>query len=146
MTIAWIAWRDPQRVLDWYDPYRAECLDWHYTEWRLGPDGPVLKGHFLNERQQATLVSLSLSEKYYIATGRKSAGPLGVGEAKAQLQRALQENSLQATGIQNNGAQRVVIWIAMADWARPQTYASQSILRNDSRRHIERHRYYVFTD
>ncbi len=109
MTVAWIAWRDPQRVLDWYDPYRAECLDWHYTEWRLGPDGLVFKGHFLNERQRATLVALSLSEKYDIATGRKSAGPMAVGEAKARLHKALQESSLQATGIQNNGAQRIVI-------------------------------------
>jgi hypothetical protein len=104
MTVAWIAWRDPQRVLDWYDPYRAECLDWHYREWRLGPDGPVFKGHFLNERQRATLVLLSLSQ-----TGRKNPGPMTVEEAKTRLQRALQENTLQATGIPNNGAQRIVI-------------------------------------
>lgn len=109
MTVAWISWRDPQRVLDWYDPYRAECFDWHYTEWRLGPDGPVFKGHFLNERQRATLVSLSLSERYDIATGRKCTGTTAVGEAKAQLKTALQENSLQATGIPNNGERRVVI-------------------------------------
>lgn len=109
MTVAWIAWRDPQQVLNWYDPYRAECLDWHYTEWRLSPDVQVFKGYVLNERQRATLASLFLSEKYDFVTGEKSPGAIAVNEASSQLQNALKENSLQATGIPNNEEQRIIV-------------------------------------
>lgn len=106
MTVAWIAWRDPLEVLRCYDPYRVQCLDWHYQEWRLGSDGPIHKGHFLKERHRATLSLLSLAERYDIATDVVSESSAGVLDAKAHLWKALQANLLQATGIPNDGEQR----------------------------------------
>lgn len=98
LTVAWIAWRDPRQLLDWYDPYRAECLYWQYQEWRVGPDGPVHKGHFLKERAPATLVLLSLSEQYDIATDAKTKNSTKVRDAKDRLWKALQEGRLEASG------------------------------------------------
>jgi hypothetical protein len=62
MTVAWIASRNPQKVLEAYDPYRAECFDWHYRKWRIGFDGPIYAGHFLGVRPPATLPGMSLAE------------------------------------------------------------------------------------
>lgn len=67
MTVAWIAWRDSQKVLEFYDPYRAACVDWHYRKWRIGFGGPVYEGHFLQECRPATLMLLSLSEHVDLA-------------------------------------------------------------------------------
>ena len=69
MTVAWIAWRSPDKVREFWDPYRSKCLDWHFKEWRVGPDGPVHAGHFLEERRPATLSLLSFVERYYFAHG-----------------------------------------------------------------------------
>src|SRR5688500_2493305 len=47
MTVAWIAWRWHEEVLNVWDDYRLKCSDWHFREWRVGFEGPVHKGHFL---------------------------------------------------------------------------------------------------
>src|SRR5262245_44452987 len=52
MTLAWMAWRSPDRVRWFWDAYRLQCLDWHFREWRVGPTGPVHAGHFLEKRRR----------------------------------------------------------------------------------------------
>jgi hypothetical protein len=64
MALAWIAWRSPREVLEAWDPYRTECWDWHFREWRVGPDGPVHAGYFSEQREPATMMLLILREKY----------------------------------------------------------------------------------
>ena len=60
MTVAWIAWRRPKFVRARWPEFSRNCWDWHYREWRLGPD--VHSGHFLEQRREANLNMLRLSE------------------------------------------------------------------------------------
>ena len=48
MSVAWIAYRAPDAVRNWWDVYRKEFSFWHFREWRFGPDGPVHQGHLWN--------------------------------------------------------------------------------------------------
>jgi hypothetical protein len=43
------------KVRQWWDAYRTECWDWHFRQWRIGPDGSIYEGHFLEQRSRATL-------------------------------------------------------------------------------------------
>ena len=105
MTVAWIAWRSGREVLESYDPYRLQCWDWHYQEWQV-PGGPIFKGHFLKQRQRATLSLLAFNERYDIANGSVRENSISVADAEARLWKALQDDQLRASGIPNNSDQR----------------------------------------
>ena len=109
MTVAWIMWRDPQVVLSYFDPYRTECLDWHFRKWRVGFDGPIFEGHFLEHRSPATLIRLSLEDHFSAAEDRNERPIVRFAVAQKMLWMALQENLLQATGVPNDRAPRVKI-------------------------------------
>jgi hypothetical protein len=109
MAVAWIAWRSPDRVREFWDKYRSECWDWHFREWRNGPDGPVHAGHFLKQRRPATLSSLLFAEHHDSARALLPDGTISINDAKAKLWEALGENSLQATGISTDTGERTVI-------------------------------------
>ena len=109
MTVAWIAWRSPDKVREFWDPYRSKCLDWHFKEWRVGPDGPVHAGHFLEERRPATLSLLSFVERYDSSHGLLPSGAISIDDAKVKLWDALSENAFQATGISTDTGERTVI-------------------------------------
>ena len=104
MTVAWITWRDPERVLRFYDPYRTKCFDWHFREWRIGFDGPIHEGYFLEERRPATLPLLLISEQLNIEGSSSKAR-----DAQAMLWEALQAGRLEATGIPNPEMPRIPI-------------------------------------
>jgi hypothetical protein len=61
MAVAWIAYRTQDAVRNWWNEYRKECWDWHFREWRVGPDGPVHQGHFLERRLKPTLALLEMA-------------------------------------------------------------------------------------
>jgi hypothetical protein len=103
MTVAWIAYRTPDAVRNWWDDYRKECWDWHFREWRFGPDGPVHQGHLLEQRLKATLVLLK------IADVREQAGLMSVAEAIDALWLALRGGHLEASGIDEDTGRRVTI-------------------------------------
>jgi hypothetical protein len=109
MAIAWIAWRSPDRVREFWDPYRSECWDWNFREWRDGPDGPIYAGHFLEQRRPATLSSLLFTERHDSAQGLLPDGAISINDAKAKLWEALGENSFQATGVSTETGERTVI-------------------------------------
>ena len=56
MSVAWIAYRTPDAVRNWWDDYRKECWDWHFREWRLVALGQRkvfrVRGRGLSWRQQ----------------------------------------------------------------------------------------------
>jgi hypothetical protein len=76
MAIAWIACRSADKVREFWDPYRSECWDWHFREWRNGPDGPVHAGHFLERRRPTTLSMFLFAELHDSAQGLLPCGPL----------------------------------------------------------------------
>jgi hypothetical protein len=109
MAIAWIAWRSPDKVREFWDAYRSECWDWNFREWRDGPDGPVYAGHFLEQRRPATLSSLLFAEHHDSAQGLLPHGTISITDAKAKLWKALGENSFQAMGVSTETGERTVI-------------------------------------
>lgn len=109
MTVAWIMWRNPEAVLLYFDPYRTACHDWHFRKWRIGFDGSIFEGHFLEPRSSATLSRLCLEDHLSDAEDRYERPILRFAEARQMLWRALQENILHATGVRNDSAQRVKI-------------------------------------
>ena len=58
MAVSWIAWRSHEDVRSVWDDYRLECSDWLYREWRVGFEGPIHRGHFLETRKTATISHL----------------------------------------------------------------------------------------
>lgn len=62
MAVAWIAWRSLDDVREAWDRYREECWDWHFRRWRIGFEGSVTEGHFLEQRSNPTLSLLQLGE------------------------------------------------------------------------------------
>src|SRR5262245_20915646 len=95
MAVAWIAWRSPREVRECWDPYRSECLDWHFKKWRVGFDGPAHAGHFLERRRPATLSWLSSAERYDSVRRTLPNGAISIKEAKAKLWAALGDNEFQ---------------------------------------------------
>ena len=51
MAIAWIAYRTISDVRKWWTAYCDECWDWCLKEWRVGLDGEIQKGWFLERRR-----------------------------------------------------------------------------------------------
>jgi hypothetical protein len=100
MAVAWIAYRTADEVREWWDAYRIECWDWHYRKWRIGIDGPVHEGHFLEQRTTATLVLLGLAAIFDRASGGGPALKMTVDEAReTALLAALREGLIEAIGI-----------------------------------------------
>jgi hypothetical protein len=92
-----------------WDKYRLECSDWHFRKWRIGFDGPVHEGYFLEPWKAATLSQLALSESYRLVRGKTPAAAFCVQDAKAKLWKALGGDALHATGINTEARQRVEI-------------------------------------
>jgi hypothetical protein len=109
MTVAWVMWRNPESVLSYFDPYRTACHDWHFRKWRIGFDGPIFEGHFLEPRSPATLSRLSLEDHFSAVEDSDERPILSFAKATQTLWKALQENVLHATGIPDHSAQRVKI-------------------------------------
>ena len=107
MAIAWIAWRTPAAVRDSWDHYRAECFDWHFRRNRVGFDGPVQDGWFLEQRRPASQLRLQLSDAWRRASGDEAALPLmSVAASEEALAVALQNGCFPAFGLKNGGEER----------------------------------------
>ena len=104
MAVAWIAYRTQEAVRNWWDEYRRECWDWHFREWRVGPDGPIHQGHFLEQRIKATLVLLKMAGMW-----PGQGGLMSVAEAIDTLWLVLRSGGLEATGIDEDTGRRVPI-------------------------------------
>jgi len=109
MTVAWIMWRSPEVVLSYFDPHRTACHDWYFRKWRIGFDGPIFEGYFLEPRSPATLSRLSLEDHFSAADDGSERPILSFAKARQMLWKALQENVLHATGMPGDSAQRVII-------------------------------------
>lgn len=104
MAVAWVAWRSFARVTEYWDEYRVNCWDWHFKKWRLGPDGPIHEGWFLEQRAPATLIVLALAEGYQSSHESRPKGPMDVEVARVALWDALEEGLLRATGFPQGAA------------------------------------------
>ena len=104
MAVAWIAYRTPDAVRNWWGEYRQKFTVWRFREWRVGQDGPVHQRHFLEERPNATL-----SRLHMVGAKRDQADPMSVEEAINAFWLAAQSGRLEVTGIDENAGRRVPI-------------------------------------
>jgi len=105
MAVAWIAYRSPDAVRNWWQDYRKEFLVWNFREWRVGPDGPVNEGHFLESRPAATLSLLQMAD----AMRNNTDGLMSAQEAIEALWLAMQRGAFEATGVDEQAGRRVPI-------------------------------------
>jgi hypothetical protein len=138
MAMAWIVWRRPRPVLAFWDKYRLEFWGWLR---RVGQTG-----HKLVQRRPATLKMLWRLERDLEcrAEGDLVKGRMSCQRAKAELWKALQQGTLQATGINFDTGRRVRIpdleWHDLEcieeegrDIARARNFTARSINRTPRR-------------
>jgi hypothetical protein len=114
MAIAWIAWRSPRKVCEFWDTYLRECWDWHCRGVRQGTRAPVQGRWSLKQREPTTLSRLIREANYDKAN---------VKDVKAKLWKVLSDNVMQATGMKRpKGEERVLIpdheWCDLAPFQR----------------------------
>jgi hypothetical protein len=105
MAIAWIAYRDIQRVREQWNDYRLKCWDWHGRRWQRGFDGPIYGGFVLEQRSRATLPRLGLYDAFHEATG-DTALSMTIREAREALWIALRTDCFRATGLNQRTNER----------------------------------------
>lgn len=105
MTVAWIAWRDLDRVLDNFDAYRSECHDWEFKHWRTGTSQG--KGWQLKRKPSATVERLLTCPTSYPDDGRPSVQ--SVPEAQRLLWSAAAERRLVAEAVRERDGEWVQI-------------------------------------
>ncbi len=105
MAVAWITYRSPDAVRNWWNDYRKEFSVWRYSEWQEKAGGPVHQGYDLQSRPVATLVRLQM-----VDTKRQNAEDcMSAEEAIMALWQALQSGDFEATGVVEGTGQRVEI-------------------------------------
>jgi hypothetical protein len=109
MAMAWIVWRRLRVVLVFWDKYRLECWDWRSLQHHAEPDARTV--YHLVQRRPATLGMLLRLERDLEARAEEDfvKGQMSCETARAELWRALQEGTLQATGINFDSGRRVRI-------------------------------------
>jgi hypothetical protein len=129
MTVAWIAWRTPEKVRAYWDKYRRECWDWHYRDWRIGSDGPVHSGFFLEQRRNASLWFMQRDETNEAGTGIWPHQTCAA-DAERKLRAVLEEGVIEATGINIATGRHMVI--PRLEWQDLQMFQERDreVLRN----------------
>ena len=108
MAAAWIAFRTPDAVREWWDKFRSECLDWHFREWRL-PGGPAYEGHFLEPRPAATLALFLQAGQSALRGDPHHGYSMSAEDAIDALWVALRQYCFEALGIERQTGERVTI-------------------------------------
>jgi hypothetical protein len=108
MAIAWIAWRDPQLVMEQGAEFRTRSTLWQFREWnepvQNGQAFATRAGWFLETWHEATAVRLTFIEAWMRANEElPSSARLTPREAEKELWRALAEEKLGAEGFDSSG-------------------------------------------
>lgn len=118
MAMAWIAWRNPDRVREWDNAWRKECWDWRKWSGRVpGPDGQGRNERFWRVVQKSPASVEEFISFGYLPEDPRKASMLvdaeaelnRVCKAKAQLWSALYDGDLDAAGVPASGGPRIVV-------------------------------------
>lgn len=113
MAAAWIAYRTPDAVREWWDKYRELCKFWKPQRWQIG-EGPIINGHLLEQWPAASLDLLRMGDEFEDSQdgGRASVASTAIDELLVKLQAGRLNESgkeLIATGIDQDSRRRVSI-------------------------------------
>lgn len=109
MTVAWVAWRTPKAVREYWDEYRNACTDFIPSDYLLPPE----PGEEYGRRKIGWRVD---------KRGHKSTQNILDDRADIvkQIRKKLRTTSLEATGIPSFGRNRIAIphceWIDLSQW------------------------------
>lgn len=110
MAIAWIVWRTPGAVREWWDSYRAERRWWQSCRWSDKPGGPVYEGFDLQSVPRASWSLLALRTDYPKQRTRDMPWrPRSPRDARKELWEALGAGDLEAEAIDLATDARVII-------------------------------------
>jgi hypothetical protein len=104
MAVYWIVWRRPRQVLLCWDKYRLKCWAWRRVlgRFRLVQDSPATLRLLLRAERSAEAEVKARKTKIVKSV-------MSVRSARAELWRALEDGTLQATGINFDTGRRVPI-------------------------------------
>lgn len=105
MALAWIMTRDANSVRGMWDRWRAEKEFWSWSRWQV-PGGPINEGYWIKTNGPAGLVDLSVASAIWQTEGKLVISRM---DATAELLKALQAGTIEATGIASLGEPRVLI-------------------------------------
>jgi hypothetical protein len=108
MAAAWIAFRTPDAVREWWDKFRSERLEWRFQKWQV-PGGPVYQGHFLEPPPRATLALFQLTDRGESRADRDPKYSMTAKDATDALWKALRGSCFDVTGIDQRAGERVSI-------------------------------------
>jgi len=108
MAVAWITYRTPEAVREWWDAYRSKCEDWEFKKDWSGPDGVPYTGWFLERRREGNLNRLGDAGAIGPPVGG-DALEMSVPEAIQALKDALGISILPATGVNKETDKRETI-------------------------------------
>lgn len=114
MAVAWIAYRSSDSVREAWDKYCAECWHWIWRRWRVGLDGNVHEGWFLEQWLRPTLAKLALSEALDATGESHQPSVMSIEESREALWSALREGLIEATGLDMRTERRV--GVPAMDW------------------------------
>jgi len=112
MALAWILWRSADKVREYWKEYREECSHWVFQRHRLGIDGDIREGHFLEQREAPTIARLPLGVSWDELNGddaQPSTHLKSFEDARAELWAMLTRGSLRASGVNRKTRERTEI-------------------------------------
>lgn len=136
MAVAWIAWRDPQLVMEQGAEFRSRSTLWIFRDWTElideGKDFARRAGWFLESWHEATTGRLGMVDARMTILGEKPASaPCTPAEAETVLWQFLQEEHLLAEGFDQEGK---LVEIPPREWAHLKLFedGKRDVLRYDA--------------
>lgn len=120
MALAWIAWRSPDEVRNWWDAYSQRCFHWvgcpdEWLDNALSTKDPDKdQGWLLVSWGQVTVCLLQMTELYRRIQGDVDAPTKSIDQSMGELWKMLRRGCVRATGVDCASGERVDI--PLDDW------------------------------
>jgi hypothetical protein len=119
MAVAWIAWRDPQLVMEQGNEFRGLCTQWVFRDWtepdQSGQNLAKHEGWVLEPWHKSSALGLSILDKFLRGNGQlPPSARVTPSQAETELWRALSEERLRAEAFDKDGT---LVEIPAREWA-----------------------------
>ncbi|WP_157962047.1 hypothetical protein [Acuticoccus kandeliae] len=128
MAIAWIAWRTPEKVREWWDTYVEHCWDWRRELWTYGRGQPDYEGYVLKRRRAGTVVEMLLCDHLADETEPTAISVVPLAEARGQLWAALRRGAVMATAVDGHSEEHTRIPPSEWEHLKPTTENGRDVL------------------